>query len=36
MKKRDRERMMIAYKIIAIFLAIALVLGLIFGAAELF
>jgi len=31
MKKKDREKMMIAYKIIAVLILIAMVLGIIFG-----
>jgi hypothetical protein len=32
MKKKDRDKMMIIYKCIAIFLVIIMILGIIFGA----
>jgi predicted nucleic acid-binding Zn ribbon protein len=31
MKKKDRDKMMIVYKIVAILILIAMVLGIIFG-----
>jgi len=36
MKKKDKEKMVLVYKIIAILILISMVLGIIFGSGELF
>jgi hypothetical protein len=35
MKKKDRDKLMIVYKILAVILAIAMIIGIIFGSGEL-
>gem|GEM_PF-2091601 len=35
MKRRDRDKLMLVYKILAVVLAIAMIIGIIFGSGEL-
>jgi len=35
LKKKDREKLMLVYKILAVILAISMIIGIIFGSGEL-
>ena len=36
MKKRDREKLMFAWRILAVILAISMIIGIIFGTGDFF